>query len=94
MGPSGSGKSTLLNIIGGMDSVTDGQYCCGDIEVSNLKTSKLHRFRKENIGFVFQQFALMNKYTIFENVEMPIEIILEIKLLPEEQGFFGDNFSP
>ena len=72
MGPSGSGKSTLLNIIGGMDSVTDGQYCCGDIEVSNLKTSKLHRFRKENIGFVFQQFALMNKYTIFENVEMPL----------------------
>ena len=68
MGPSGSGKSTLLNIIGCMDSVTDGSYYVDDIEVSRLNKSDIHRFRKKNIGFVFQHFALM----AYENIELPL----------------------
>ena len=72
MGPSGSGKSTLLNIIGCMDSVTDGSYYVDDIEVSRLNKSDIHRFRKKNIGFVFQYFALMDYYTAYENIELPL----------------------
>ncbi len=72
MGPSGSGKSTLLNILGGMDSVTSGEYIFDGTEVNNLKASGLHKFRRDNVSFVFQQFALMDKYTIFENVELPL----------------------
>ena len=74
MGPSGSGKSTLLNIIGAMDTATKGSYKYNDIEVSALNTSKLNKFRKEHIAFVFQQFALMDKYTVLENVELPLLI--------------------
>ena len=72
MGPSGSGKSTMLNIIGAMDDLTDGKYFFGDQEVSSLRGNKLHEFRKNNISFVFQNFALMNNYTVFENVELPL----------------------
>lgn len=72
MGPSGSGKSTMLNIIGGMDTATSGEYMFNDIEVSKLGNVELHKFRKNNVSFVFQQFALMNKHTVFENVEMPL----------------------
>lgn len=72
MGPSGSGKSTMLNIIGGMDTATSGQYMFNDIEVSKLGNVELHKFRKNNVSFVFQQFALMNKHTVYENVEMPL----------------------
>lgn len=74
MGPSGSGKSTLLNIIGAMDTSTSGKYMYEETEVSKLKGSKLNKFRKEHIAFVFQQFALMDKYTVLENVELPLLI--------------------
>ena len=72
MGTSGSGKSTLLNIIGGMDTLTEGEYFYNDIPVHELKGNELHQFRKEHVSFVFQQFALMNHYTVFENVEIPL----------------------
>lgn len=72
MGTSGSGKSTLLNIIGGMDSLTEGEYYFDDIPVHNLKKHDLHLFRKNNISFIFQQFALMNHYSVYENVEIPL----------------------
>ena len=79
MGPSGSGKSTLLNIIGCMDSVTDGSYYVDDIEVSRLNKLDIHRFRKERtrlrkgvIGFVFQSFNLIDELNVFENVELPL----------------------
>ena len=72
MGTSGSGKSTLLNILGGMDRLTEGEYFYNDIAVHELKENELHNFRKENVGFIFQQFALMKHYTIFENVEIPL----------------------
>ncbi|MEE1342600.1 MAG: ATP-binding cassette domain-containing protein, partial [Lachnospiraceae bacterium] len=66
MGTSGSGKTTLLNVIGAMDSITSGEYIFEDIHVEKLSKSQLTAFRKENIGFVFQHFALMNHYTVFE----------------------------
>ena len=72
MGPSGSGKSTLLNIIGAMDNLTEGSYKVNDTEVGTLKGNKLHEFRKNNISFVFQDFALMTRYTVYENVELPL----------------------
>lgn len=74
VGTSGSGKSTLLNILGGMDNVTDGKYYFFNELVSDYNYAKLQRFRKENISFVFQNFALMNKYSVYENVEMPLLI--------------------
>lgn len=74
MGPSGSGKTTLLNIIGGIDKMTDGEYYFNDIPVHKLNISKLHEFRKKNIGFVFQNYNLLDDCTIFENVELPLRI--------------------
>ena len=72
MGPSGSGKSTLLNIIGCMDKLTSGKYIYDECEVSSLKASELNAFRKKHISFVFQNFALMKDYTVYENVELPL----------------------
>jgi len=72
MGTSGSGKTTLLNMIGCMDSLTKGQYWYQDVEVSKLSRYRLDRFRKEHVSFVFQHFALMSDYTVFENVETPL----------------------
>lgn len=72
VGTSGSGKSTLLNILGGMDKATDGNYFYDEELISKYNAKKLEQFRKEKISFVFQNFALMNKYTAYENVEMPL----------------------
>ncbi|MBO4653664.1 MAG: ABC transporter ATP-binding protein [Lachnospiraceae bacterium] len=72
MGPSGSGKSTLLNIIGGMDRLTSGQYIFRGQDISALSNPEIERFRKENVAFIFQNYALMNQYSVYENVEMPL----------------------
>lgn len=72
MGTSGSGKSTLLHILGGMDNLTSGKYQFENEIVSDYNFAKLQQFRKKYISFVFQNFALMNKYTVYENVEMPL----------------------
>ncbi len=74
MGTSGSGKSTLLNILGCMDQSDSGEYLYRDIEVHKQKNQQLHQFRKDHVGFVFQHFALMNQYTVYENVELPLSI--------------------
>ena len=72
IGASGSGKSTLLHIIGGMDIPTEGEYFFDGELVSAYSPQKLQIFRKKYISFIFQNFALMDKYTVFENVEMPL----------------------
>ena len=72
MGTSGSGKSTLLHILGGMDTLTGGKYQFDSEIVSDYNLESLQKFRKKYISFVFQNFALMNKYTVYENVEMPL----------------------
>ena len=72
MGASGSGKTTLLNIIGCMDIPTSGEYFfCGE-NLSNTNEKKLSSIRGNQISFVFQHFALINNYTVFENVELPL----------------------
>ena len=72
MGTSGSGKSTLLKIIGCMDSPTSGIYYLDDTEVTACNRAKIHKIRKQKIGFVFQHFALMDYYTAYENIELPL----------------------
>ena len=77
-GPSGSGKSTLLNIIGCMDIPTKGRYYLDDTNITLKTKSQIEDIRKEKIGFVFQHFALMDYYTAYENIELPL-IIKNIK---------------
>lgn len=72
MGASGSGKSTLLKIIGCMDTPTAGKYFLDDTEVTVASRSQVHKLRKEKIGYVFQHFALMDYYTAYENIELPL----------------------
>ena len=70
MGPSGCGKSTLLNILGTIDRPTSGRYRFRDQEVSDLNEASLAKLRRENLGFVFQSFNLIDELTIAENVEL------------------------
>ncbi len=72
MGPSGCGKSTLLNILGLLDNPTDGKYQLLGTEVSHLREKDRTKFRKGNIGFVFQSFNLIDELNVFENVELPL----------------------
>lgn len=72
LGTSGCGKSTLLNILGGMDRLTSGRYYFDGEDIASYGAHKLHQFRKKNIGFVFQNFALLNRYTVYENMEIPL----------------------
>lgn len=71
-GKSGSGKSTLLNIISCMDSIDKGEYILDGEHIQNVSNHKLDMLRKNNFGFVFQNYELINDYTIKENVEMPL----------------------
>ena len=75
MGPSGCGKSTLLNILGLLDNPTDGSYQLLGQEVAKLKEKDRTKFRKGNIGFVFQSFNLIDELNVFENVELPLRYL-------------------
>ena len=72
VGPSGSGKSTLMNIIGCLDVVTDGLYELNKISIKDYDQDELADIRNQQIGFVFQQFNLLNNFTAIENVMMPM----------------------
>ncbi len=72
MGPSGSGKSTLMNILGCLDTPTDGYYSLNNNDVSKLEDNDLATIRNKEIGFVFQTFNLMPRYTALENVSLPL----------------------
>jgi len=72
MGPSGCGKSTLLNILGMLDDPDDGSFVFNGIEVAHFNERKRADLRKNNIGFVFQSFNLIDELTVFENVELPL----------------------
>ncbi|MDA0713626.1 MAG: ABC transporter ATP-binding protein [Bacteroidetes bacterium] len=72
MGPSGSGKSTLMNVIGALDSPTSGSYWLNGKDVSRMKDDDLAAVRNKEIGFVFQTFNLLPRYTALENVAMPL----------------------
>ncbi len=68
MGASGSGKTTLLNILGCLDRPTGGNVLMNDVDITKLKANELTRFRRENMGFIFQQFHLVPYLTALENV--------------------------
>lgn len=72
MGPSGCGKSTLLNILGLLDNPTSGEFMFLGENVANYSERQRAKLRKENIGFVFQNFNLIDQLTVFENVELPL----------------------
>jgi putative ABC transport system ATP-binding protein len=72
MGISGSGKSTLLNILGCMDRPTKGEYILDGISIHGLGDKQLSVIRNQKVTFVFQNFALMEKYTAIENIELPL----------------------
>jgi len=72
MGASGSGKSTLLNIVGLLDSASSGSYQLLNQEMIGLKEQQKSKFRKENIGFVFQNFNLIDELSVYDNIELPL----------------------
>ena len=72
MGKSGSGKTTLLNILGFLDSFDDGNYIFNGENVTNLSEIERSHFRNKNIGFIFQQFHLINNLNIYQNIELPL----------------------
>ncbi|MGL1919909.1 MAG: ABC transporter ATP-binding protein [Hyphomicrobiales bacterium] len=74
LGPSGSGKSTLLNILGGLDRPTSGSVYFKNEDLSTMSEADLTRYRRQNIGFIFQQYNLIPSLTALENVELVTEI--------------------
>ena len=83
VGPSGAGKTTALNILGGMDTATTGKVLVDGREVTNLKNKALIQYRREDIGFVFQFYNLVQNLTAKENVELATQICKD-SLNPEE----------
>lgn len=94
MGPSGSGKTTLLNILSGLDCITSGKVTIGGKDISKMKKDDLTLYRRQNIGYIFQDFNLLDSITLKENIALPL--ILDKKLpkeidkkVSELMSFFG-----
>jgi putative ABC transport system ATP-binding protein len=75
IGPSGSGKTTLLNIIGSLDSPTEGEVIVMGSSVGIMSAREAARLRKENLGFIFQSYNLLQVHTVYENVEFPLLLL-------------------
>jgi putative ABC transport system ATP-binding protein len=74
LGPSGSGKSTLLNVISGLDTVTSGKIMFRDENLTDLSEDEMTEFRREHLGFIFQQYNLLQNLTVYENVQIGSDI--------------------
>jgi putative ABC transport system ATP-binding protein len=88
MGPSGSGKSTLLNILSGVDKGTSGNVIINNNDISEMKKDKLALFRRKNIGYIFQEFNLLDSLTVEENISLPL--ILDKKDQSEIENSLND----
>lgn len=88
MGPSGSGKTTLLNVIGMLDNFNEGEYYFLDEPVHQLKEKQRSKLFKENIGFVFQAYHLIDELTVYENIETPL-LYKKVKS-PERKALVAD----
>ncbi|CAM2078537.1 MAG: ABC transporter ATP-binding protein [uncultured Clostridium sp.] len=94
MGPSGSGKTTLLNCISTIDTVTTGNIIINDKDITKMKSKQLENFRKDELGFVFQDFNLLDTLTAYENIALaltiqgvkPREVDTKIKNVAESLG--------
>lgn len=89
MGPSGAGKSTLLYIIGMLDTPSEGEYYFLEEPVHKIKEKRLAELHKSHIGFVFQQYHLIDELTVYENLETPL-LYQKIKT-PERKGMVADT---
>lgn len=99
VGPSGAGKTTVLNLLGGMDRATSGQIIVDGIDIVSLSNRNLIRYRRNEVGFVFQFYNLIQNLTALENVELamqissnpmnPEEILEEVGLLERKNNFPG-----
>ena len=74
LGPSGDGKTTCLNILGGMDSATNGKVIIGENDITNYSSKELITYRRKDIGFVFQFYNLIQNLTAIENVELAVQL--------------------
>jgi putative ABC transport system ATP-binding protein len=74
MGPSGSGKSTLMHCVAGLDTLTSGHACIGDVELGSLSDRDLTVLRRDHVGFVFQAFNLIPTLNAFENITLPLAL--------------------
>ena len=74
LGPSGAGKTTCLNILGGMDNATSGKVIVGDEDITSYSSNKLITYRRNDIGFVFQFYNLIQNLTALENVELAVQL--------------------
>ncbi len=89
VGPSGAGKTTVLNILGGMDTASSGQVIVDGVDIAGLKGKALTKYRREDIGFVFQFYNLVQNLTALENVELSLQICknhLDAETVLEEVG--------
>ena len=75
MGASGSGKTTLLNCISTIDKVTSGHIYVNDLDITKLKGNNLNKFRREELGFIFQDFNLLDTLTSYENIALSLAIL-------------------
>ncbi|TCI57291.1 ABC transporter ATP-binding protein [Exiguobacterium sp. SH1S21] len=74
LGPSGSGKSTLLNVISGLDTVTSGNITFDDTVLTDLSPEQMTAFRRDHLGFIFQQYNLLQNLTVFENIQIGADL--------------------
>ena len=92
IGTSGSGKSTLLNMLGGLDTPTEGSIRVGDTELAKLSSEQATIFRRKQIGFIFQNYNLVPVLNVFENIVLPVELDggrVDTNFLNEVVGFLG-----
>lgn len=92
LGPSGSGKSTLLNVISGLDTVTSGTITFDETVLTDLTPEQMTAFRRDHLGFIFQQYNLLQNLTVYENVQIGADLTddpLPIDTLLDQVGLQG-----